>query len=177
MQKEKKMFGAIHDGSGKRYDLFCLYFILGDLEKSSKYFNWYKSEFPDDGGEPFQKLCWALSLFRMNHIAEAKYKLADLMLTNLYLIPNIIGQPVREYDIWHYSSDTCLEFANYLPDEVRNAIKASEIDWITQLYQSPEFSRIRERFIEIYHELLNVQNISKRRELLAESYKLLEVLQ
>jgi len=48
MNKEQKNLGYINDGGGKRYLLFCLYFVLDDLNKSKEYFEWYKNEFPDD---------------------------------------------------------------------------------------------------------------------------------
>lgn len=54
-------FGFVHDGQGKRYLLFTLYFVLNDIEETKDYIEWYEKEFSDDIGEPIQKLCWALS--------------------------------------------------------------------------------------------------------------------
>jgi hypothetical protein len=176
LNKEKKSYGYINDGSGKRYLLFCLYFVLDDLKKSEDYFEWYGKEFSDDVGEPIQKLCWALSLYRMGKTGVAKYKLAELMLSNLYLIPHIIGQEVQEYDIWHSSSDKHIDYVGYLPEEVREKIKQREIDWMKTLYDSFEFRRIRRRYIEIYHELQNVKELEVRKALLNESYSLLNNL-
>lgn len=176
LNKEKNNHGYINDGSGKRYLLFYLYFVLNDLKKSENYFEWYVAEFPDDVGEPIQKLCWALSLHRMGKVGEAKLKLAELMLTNLYIIPKIIGKKVKPYDIWHSSSDTDIDYIDYLSEEVRTSIQQSEIDWMNTLYESFEFRVIRKRYIEIFHELQNVKEISARRKLLDESCKLLNSL-
>ncbi len=143
LNKEKKDFGYISDGSGKRYVLFCLYFVLDDLNESREYFKWYKKEFSDDVGEPIQKLCWALSLHRMENDNEAKYMLGELMLSNLYLIPHIIGQDVQKYDIWHSSNYEHIDYVEYIPKEVRENIKQSEIQWMNNLYNSFEFRRIR----------------------------------
>ena len=176
LTKEKKSYGYINDGSGKRYLLFCLHFVLNDLKKSEDYFEWYNKEFSDDVGEPIQKLCWALSLYRMGKNGEAKYKLAELMLSNLYLIPYIIGQDVQEYDIWHSSSDEHIDYVSYLPEEVRKKIKQREIEWMKTLYDSLEFRRIRKRYIEIYHELQNIKELEARKILLNESYSLLDGL-
>jgi hypothetical protein len=172
LKKEKRDFEYISDGGGKRYLLFCLYFVLNDLKKSQVYFEWYKSEFPDDIGEPIQKLCWTLSLLRMEKENEAKHKLADLMLSNLYLIPKIIGLDVQEYDIWHSSNYEHIDFVEYIPEAVRKNIKQSEIQWMESLYNSFEFRRIRKQYIEIYHKLQHTDNLEKRKALLNESYSL-----
>jgi hypothetical protein len=176
LNKEKKDYCYISDGSGKRYLLFCLYFVLGDLNKSRQYFEWYKKEFPDDVGEPIQKLCWALSLHRMKNDDEARYMLAELMLSNLYLIPNIIGLDVQKYDIWHSSNFEDIDYVGHIPAEVRKSIKESEIKWMDTLYNSFEFRRIRKRYIEIFHELQRTKELEKRKDLLNESYFLLNIL-
>ena len=103
LNKEKRAHGFINDGGGKRYLLFCLYFLLGDLKKSEEYFEWYETEFSDDTGEPIQFLCWALTLFHMGKKEQAKLKLAKLMLSNLYMIPILIGRNIDKYDMWHSS--------------------------------------------------------------------------
>ena len=175
--KEKKDRGYVRDGAGNRYLLFCLYLVLNDLKKSQEYFVWYKKEFPDDVGEPIQKLCWALSLHRMKKDDEAKRMLAELMLSNLYLIPNIIGKDIQEYNIWHSSNYEQIDYVQYIPSEVRSKINETEIKWITLLYSSFEFRRIRKRYIEIYNELLKTKEVSERTKLLDESDSLLNMLQ
>lgn len=176
LNKEKRDCGFISDGSGKRYLLFWLLFVLDDQSKSREYFEWYKTEFPDDIGEPIQKLCWALSLHRMDINDEAKYMLADLMLSNLYLIPVILGQDVQKYDIWHSSNYEEIDYVSYIPEEVEENIRGTDIKWMGTLYDSLEFRRIRERHIEIYHDLQHTKELGKRKVLLDESYSLLDVL-
>ncbi|MCP4683005.1 MAG: hypothetical protein GY864_11785 [Desulfobacterales bacterium] len=176
LSKEKREHGYINDGSGKRYLLFYFYFILDDLNKSQEYFEWYNKEFSDDVGEPIQKLCWALSLYRMKKEDAAKHMLADAMLSNLYLIPSIMGQEIKEYDIWHSSSDEDIDYVEYIPEEIRMNIKDSEIQWMDTLFNSPEFRRIRKRYIEIYHDLQHTKQIEERKKLLNESYSLLGIL-
>ena len=72
LNKEKRKHGFINDGAGKRYLLFYLYFLLGDLKKSEEYFRWYDSEFSSDAGEPIQMLCWAITLHHMGKEEKAK---------------------------------------------------------------------------------------------------------
>ena len=174
LNKEKKVYGHINDGAGKRYLLFSLYFVLNDLKKSEEYFEWYKQEFDDDVGEPVQKLCWALSLYRMGKPNEAKYMLADLMLSNLYMIPQILGRDINQYDIWHFSSDGDMDCFDYTPDEVLTALTSEDKTWIKETYDSFVFQRIRQRYIEIYGELRTVKDLESRRKLINEANSLLD---
>ena len=176
LNREKRDHGYIRDGSGKRYLLFYLYFVLNDLKKSEDYFEWYRKEFPDDIGEPIQKLCWAISLHRMNKDEEAKSMLGELMLSNLYLIPHLFDEDAQDYDIWHSSNYENNGYVEYVPEEVRSSIKEDEIQWMKVLYESLDFRRIRKRYIEIYHELKNTKELRLRKVLLNESYGLLDSL-
>ena len=173
LNKEKRNHQYINDGGGKRYSLFCLYFVLNDLKKSYDYFEWYKEEFPDDVGEPIQKLCWAISLHRMEKDDEAEYMLAELMLSNLSMIPQTIGRDVIEYNMWHSSSDAFSDYFEYIPEEVLKSIKETEVQWMKGLYDSFELHRIRKRYIEIYHDLKNTKDIESRKKLVNESRSLL----
>jgi hypothetical protein len=174
LRKEKKERDYISDGSGKRYILFSLYLILNDLEKSNEYFEWYCKEFHDDSGEPFQKLCWAIGLFRMNRLDEARQVLAETMLSNLYLIPNIIGVPLEEeYDIWHSSNFENLYYSTDLPSEINDNIQENELIWMKETYESFDFRRINKSYRKIYHQLKSAEDIDERRKLLKESNSLL----
>jgi len=177
LNKEKRTYGSINDGAGKRYTLFYLYFVLNDLKKSKDYFKWYKENFSDDTGEPVQKLCWAISLHRMEKDGEAKYMLAKLMLSNLYLVPQVLGEEVNEYDFWHSSSTEFIDYFEYIPEEVLQSIKETELEWMKGLYESFEFRRIRKRHIEIFRELKETKGVESRTKLLKESYSLLNNLE
>ena len=174
--KEKKQFGYVNDGAGKRYLLFSLYFVLNNMEQAQYYLQWYENEFSDDVGEPIQLLCWALILKRLGKDAEARKKLAETMLSNLYIIPKVLGKEIAEYDIWHFSSDGDIDYFDYMPREAIAALTEAEIQWISQEYESLDFRRIRKRFIEIFHKLQSLKNVDERKKLLEESHTLLGVL-
>lgn len=70
MQKERRVHGFISDGYGKRYLIFCLYFVLGDLRGANAYLRWYEKTFSDDMGEPIQKLCTAILLYRSDNVGR-----------------------------------------------------------------------------------------------------------
>lgn len=130
MLKEKKKFGHVDDGAGKRYLLFSLYFALNQIDETKDYIDWHEKEFSDDAGEPIQKLCWALSLRRMDNEVRARKMLAETMFSNLYIIPKILNQNVEGYDIWHSSSDQHIGYVDYTPKEVIAAITEEEIQWL-----------------------------------------------
>ena len=152
-KKEKEEHGAIRDDDDKRYLLFSYYFLLDDLNKTRDYIAWYETEFPDHIGEPIQKLCWSLSLYRMEQLDEARRKLAELMLSNLYIIPCIIKQSVEEHDILYSSNFESIDYIENIPEVVKTNITESELDWMMELYNSFEFRLIKQRHIEICHEL------------------------
>jgi hypothetical protein len=176
MQKERRTYGAISDGYGKRYLIFWLYFVLGDLKGAGAYIRWYEKTFEDDIGEPVQKLCCALLLHRLGKDQKAKYVLADLMLANLYLIPKVIGEEAKIPRIRYGSNYSEEEYANEVPFEVLGAITDEEKEWMKGLYESMEFHRYRKRYIEINQELENTHGVEKRSPLVREANGLLNEL-
>lgn len=112
----------------------------------------------------------------MNHLAEGKYMLADLMLSNLYILPKVLGLDIKKYDIWHSSSDEFIDYFDYIPNEVLEALSKEDKNWIKESYDSFVFQRIRQRYIEIYHNLLTIKNPEERGKILEESYSLLDQL-
>ena len=135
------------------------------------------SEFPDDSGEPVQKLCWGIILKRLGKENEAKYKTAEMMLSNLYLIPRLAGKKISRYNnMWHSSNYEEIEYLAYLPKQVINAITEDELKWLTSCYDSFEFEGIRKRYIEIFSELREIREVEQRKKLLNEVNSLLDVL-
>lgn len=116
--------------------------------RSSEYLRWYEKEFPDDSSEPFQLLCWALILHRMGK--DAYFHLARTMLSNIYLIPHLLG---KKMDMWHALNYAQPDFVEYLPERVREAICDEDLTWIREKYESESFQKVLKRHIEINHEL------------------------
>lgn len=168
----KETHGFIHDGSGERYYLFYLHFLLGDNEKSSDYIQWYEKEFPNDRGEPFALLCWPLILHRMGKGGEKQ--LAEAMLSNLYLIPFLLGEKIERIDMWHPSSDSDPELMDYFPKQLSEAISEDDLAWIRDQYQSEPFKELRGRYTEIYRELKDLPVGDRRSALVKEAFSLLD---
>jgi len=101
LQKEKKEHGFYQDGAGKRYQIGPHFMLRADHERALAAFGWFEKEFPDDVGEPGHLLCWTLALYRAGNEVGAAKKLRQTMLSNLYVVPHLVGSPVAELDIWH----------------------------------------------------------------------------
>jgi hypothetical protein len=177
MNREKREHGSINDGTGKRYLLFSLYFLLGDEEAFQKYSRWYVSAFPSDVQEPVQLLCWSIMTMRSESLRNAKFLLAKLMVSNVYMIPSIIGYEVSEHGMWHDTSYARIEYIDNIPRQVRENISAADRDWIEETYNMFELRRVRKRHLEICSELQTTDFGERRRlDLLDESRDLLDML-
>ena len=165
LAKEKKTFGAYDDGYGKRYLLGPLYMLADDNEGALDHFEWFEEAFPDDGGEPFHVLCLALALYRAGREEQARKKLLEAMLSNLYIIPSLLGEQQEEHDMWHFSSFTERDYCKEMP-ELYNVWDKSEVVWAKDLYHSEAFSKLRARHVEIYHLLDGERDRRKRAKLI-----------
>jgi len=149
LQQEKKTFGCYHDGAGKRYQIAPHYMLLGDNDAAVAAFEWFEQEFDDDVGTPDHSLCWSLALHRAGHEIGAAKKLRQAMLSNLYLVPHMLGAPISELDIWHGSSDAEPSYVDHIPEPYLELWTDEEREWASGLYESPGFQSARERYIEI----------------------------
>ena len=105
LQLEKKKYGSYNDGGGRRYHIAPHYMLLGDNAGALEAFAWFEKEFDDDVGKPDYWLCYSLALHRDDDEVGAARKLRRAMLSNLYLLPHLIDEPIAILDIWHGSSD------------------------------------------------------------------------
>ena len=153
LRTEHQKFGAYDDSYGKRYWLAPLYLLAGDLPGALKSFKWFATAFPDDGGEPYHHLCWALALYRADDLAAATHKLRETMLANLYLIPHLLGQPQPKLDLWHSSNWDEKDYAEAAPHELLALWDLAARQWASATYASPALARARARHMEIFQQL------------------------
>ena len=172
LQKEKKEHGFYRDGAGKRYQIGPHYMLLGDDDGALDAFRWFEKEFSDDVGEPGHSLCWTLALYRAGNEVGAAKKLRQTMLSNLYLLPHLLGSPVAELDIWHGSSDAEPSYVEYVSEAYFLLWTEAEREWASGLYQSPGFHSVRERYIEISRALDTTPPGPERSRLVEEMYEL-----
>ncbi len=172
LQKEKKEHGFYRDGAGKRYQIGPHYMLLGDDEGALAAFQWFEKEFSDDAGEPGHLLCWSLALYRAGNEIGAAKKLRQTMLSNLYLVPHLLGSPIAELDIWHGSNDGEPGFIECIPEAYFLLWTEAEREWAAGLYHSTGFQSVRARYIEISWLLDTTPPGPVRNRLVEEMYKL-----
>ncbi len=117
------------DGYGKRYLLGPLYLLVGDVDGALRSFEWYENAYPDDTGEPYQYLTWALALHKGGFERAACHKLYQTILENLYLVPYLLGKNPQRLDIWHGSNLAEIEYALDTPDALLDVWDDEACEW------------------------------------------------
>lgn len=173
LRKEQEQFGSISDGGGKRYLAGIYYVLAGESEKSREYFSWFESEFADDVGEPVFLLCWALSAHESGNAEEARHRFQLAMLSNLYLVPYLVGKPIEEFDMWHSSNqdraDYLFEVEEWLWD-----IPSDIFPWLEAEYETKESSQLRWEYVKTYNALKSAKELGERQRLLRSWYEYAE---
>ncbi len=167
LRDSKKTYGFYRDGTGVRYRLGPTYLLLGDLDGGLASFEWYEKEFPEDCGEPGHLLCWTLALLRGGKNQPALRKLRNTVLSNVYIVPKLLGLPLQAHDMWHGSSDEEPEYLEEIPDEYLALWSKTELDWLREAYNTDELQSVLKRHIEICREL-EIQPRGPRRTALVE---------
>jgi len=172
LRKEQERFGAIADGAGKRYLIGPLYLLLNDVDAALEAFAWFEQTSPDDVGEPGHLLCWTLTLYHTGHLDAATHKLRRTMLSNLYVIPYLLGEPVDTSDDWHGLIEDKASYLLEIPPEYFELWDADALQWLQETYQSNELRQVRERYIEIDRQLETEPPGPKRSQLVQEAFEL-----
>ena len=135
-------------------------------------FDWYEEAYPDDGGEPYQNLTWALALFRGDRKQEALNKLYQTMLENLYLVPFLLGRNPQPLDIWHGSNLEWLEYAAAVPQELLSLWDEVALKWAREISEHPAVAQKVARYVAIHRELKSEPRGPRRSALVHESFAL-----
>lgn len=171
LKKEKEEHGFHDDGYGKRYLLSTLYLLMDDTEGALKHFDWFEQEFPDDSGHTIHYLSWTLALFRSGDLAAAKQKFGQAMLSNLFVMPTLLDLD-EEIALGEFDTMLSLMYLEETPDEVFTMWHDEELDWGREVYYSQDITALRERYIEIEQALDITPPGPRRKELVAESFRL-----
>jgi tetratricopeptide (TPR) repeat protein len=170
--KRELEIGYGGDGYGKRYLLGPLYMLMGDVEGALASFDWYEDAYPDDGGDPYQYLTWALALFRGDRRQEAFSKLYQTMLENLYLVPFLLDRNPQPLDIWHGSNLEWIEYALQSPQELLDLWDDDALQWAREVSEHPLVVAKIGRYIAIHRELKSERPGPRRSALVDESFAL-----
>ena len=146
--------------------------LMGDVDGALTSFDWYEEAYPDDGGEPYQYLTWALALFRGGRRQEAVNKLYQTMLENLYLVPFLLGRNPQRLDIWHGSNLGWIEYAVEIPQELLSLWDGAALQWAREVSENPVVIEKVARYVAIHRELKSEPRGPRRTALVNESYAL-----
>jgi len=172
LRREYEAHRFIDDGYGKRYLLGPLYLLLGDLAGAVKSYAWFERMFPDDMGTPEHFLCWALALYRAEDKAGAAQKLLRAMLSNLYLLPRLLGDKQSHLDIWYSTNQQDEGYLETIEPVLWELWDVEALQWTQMQYESTTFKRVRQRYVEIYRQLQTEPVGERRRQLVAEGFAL-----
>jgi len=172
LRREQASYGFINDGGGKRYLLGPLYLLMGDTAGALQAFTWFAQTFPNDSGDPLHSLCWTLALYRAGDLEPATVKLRQTMLSNLYLLPRLLGMAQEHIDMWYPSNRTDKAYSESIPDAVLALWEPAVLHWAHTVYVSAPMQRVRRRYIAIYHQLKTEPVGPTRSRLVDEAFRL-----
>jgi hypothetical protein len=165
--KEKEKFGAISDGSGKRYRV-CVYFVLsGAPEKAAEFLEWFEQEFADDVGEPAFLLYAALAHYRAGSLRKALRYLFYSMLSNIYLLPYLFSRSMPKQDMWHSSNWAQPDYIEEI-EELLEEPTSQEREWCKGQFDNELFTKSRNKYIETFHALQHATELDTRRRILGD---------
>lgn len=163
LEKEKRRYGRMDDGAGKRYLIGPLYALAGDFKQALAHYGWYEKECSDDVGEPVHHLWWALSLHGIGDLEKANTKLLETMVRNVYLLPALLGFAVARHDMWHSSNRVQPEYVSQVSPELLPELSQQKRLWIEEQLGTSRFRRVKDEYISTYHALQGEENYDKRR--------------
>ena len=174
LQEERKLFGAIHDGRGLRYEPARLYLQIPDYTGALRYFNWFQKHCPDDIGDLYLHFEWGLTYFKTKRKKLAEPKLLYYHIQVPYGIPHFLGvEPPDLPQDYHYArlKEVVPAHFMYRPDDPELGDFAA---WLDKQWHSEKFTRYRKEFEQLSQALENEQDNEKRRHLRSRKYSLVE---
>jgi hypothetical protein len=94
------------------------------------------------------------------------------MLSNLYLLPRLLGIAQEHIDMWYPSNRTDKASSESIPDAVWALWEPAALHWAHTVYVSVPMQRVRRRYIAIYHQLKTEPPGPKRSRLVNEAFQL-----
>jgi len=173
---EKRKFGGYHDGQGLRYIIPELYLEIEDYKGCLTYFRWFDKNFPDDCGFPSTLLIWSKALFERGKLKEAKLKLMEMGITNIYLIPILLNLDLETQNMPIRNSSMGYDWAMEDAKHLQHLMTENFTNWLHEFYPSSEYQVVIEYYIELSLKLDETKPTSERRLIIDEMSTLRESL-
>ena len=155
--------GHLSDGSGRRYRVGPLFALAGAGDEAAhEHYEWFEKHCADDIGEPFHYLWWALSLYRVGNVEEARERLLETMVRNLYLLPHLVGSPLPRQEMWHSSNWDEPDYILDVDEEFLPQLADDERLWVTQQLESSLFRRVKDEYVAAHRAPLGEDDIARR---------------
>lgn len=103
----------------------------------------------------------ALAAYRCGEMEKARARLLETMLSNMFLLPHLIGQRFEAPDAWHPSNR---HQESYL-EEVEGFLhepSGEELRWIEAELSTPSFTTLRNGYVTTFSALNGERDISRR---------------
>jgi hypothetical protein len=151
-------------GPRAKYMIGPYYLMLNDTSGALKHFEWLERQYPDLPQEPFQGLCWVLTLIRVKQFKKAIFRLKELHLTNVYLIPNLIHVKCRQVNIKHLNMPwSTIEYLKSGPLFLLELWREEELKWLKDTWLCAEFQDLVESQLQIDQYLLKTKDPEERK--------------
>jgi len=92
----------------------------------------------------------------------------ETILSNLPLVPFLLGHPPREYDLWYSINLTKLEYAQDLPEEQRRLRTKDALDWLAGILREESVQLLMSDYVAVRAKLKGTSETDERRKVLAE---------
>ena len=161
LEKERSKCGCVNDGAGRRYRIGVYFLLAGELKKASDAFDRFYREFPDDVGEPVFYLYAALAAYRSGEKEKAQLRLLAAMLSNVFLLPHLVGKVLEAPGVWHPSNR---QHESYLTEIEEYLYEPSieERGWIAEAMASEPFVMLCDGYIETFAALSGERDFERR---------------
>jgi len=164
---QKQLEKDKNDSRGYRYRIGVLFYLSGEINDATNHYKSLKRVYRNDIGEPISELFWALTLRECGHKDEARQRLYSAMISNMYMLPLIMSEPISHLNIEHSTSNSYREYLD-MENEFIKHFPADALTWITETYYSSEARILREKYINRNARLAATRDFSARRNITLE---------
>jgi tetratricopeptide (TPR) repeat protein len=137
-----------------------------------EYYRWFESAYPRDPCEPHMLMNWGLALAESGDMVGAARKWWSACFFNPYVIPCLLGYPVKPHPIEHAISLAEIEYAEFYATEFSELWERAPRSWVrlARLWDDPHTRRSLDRWLGLGRELVTRRDPRTRAPLQKQMY-------